>query len=252
MGRFLARSAERCLSFFKAIRKTKDFVWTDDFQKSFEELKTYLSSLPLLSKPLPEEDLFLYLLVTKVAVSAVLVRVQKPIYYVSKVLQDVETRYPKIDKIALALIISAKRLRPSGAGIILISPEVFVVKYALCFGFQASNNKVEYEALLGGIRLAHALKVDSLSVHNDSLLVVNHVLEDYEARDKRMAQYLQLVKTLASKFKNFTIHQIPQDQNTQANTLLRLASAKVTDVWRLVYLDSSKNVVSVLKLKLEW
>ncbi|KAK3031413.1 hypothetical protein RJ639_037411 [Escallonia herrerae] len=38
--------------------------------------------------------------------------VQKPIYYVSKVLQDVETRYPKIDKIALALIISARRLRP--------------------------------------------------------------------------------------------------------------------------------------------
>ncbi|KAK3014466.1 hypothetical protein RJ639_009015 [Escallonia herrerae] len=37
---------------------------------------------------------------------------RKPIYYVSKVLQDVETRYPKIDKIALALIISARRLRP--------------------------------------------------------------------------------------------------------------------------------------------
>ncbi|KAK3000374.1 hypothetical protein RJ639_020438 [Escallonia herrerae] len=38
--------------------------------------------------------------------------VQIPIYYVDKVLQDVETRYPKIDKIALALIISARRLRP--------------------------------------------------------------------------------------------------------------------------------------------
>ncbi|KAK3006058.1 hypothetical protein RJ639_016676 [Escallonia herrerae] len=36
--------------------------------------------------------------------------VQKPIYYISKV--DVETRYSKIDKIALALIISARRLRP--------------------------------------------------------------------------------------------------------------------------------------------
>ncbi|KAK3036202.1 hypothetical protein RJ639_030646 [Escallonia herrerae] len=50
------------------------------------------------------------------AVSTVLIReedgVQKPIYYVSKVLQDVETRYLKIDKIALALIISARRLRP--------------------------------------------------------------------------------------------------------------------------------------------
>ncbi|KAK3022737.1 hypothetical protein RJ639_045602, partial [Escallonia herrerae] len=99
----------------------------------------------------------------------------------------------------------------SGVGIILISPEGFVVEYALRFGFQALNNEAEYEALLAGIRLVHALKVDSLSVHNDSQLVVNHVLGDYEARDEQMAQYLQLVKTSASKFKNFTIRQIPRD-----------------------------------------
>ncbi|KAK3043551.1 hypothetical protein RJ639_002130 [Escallonia herrerae] len=84
--------------------------------KSFQELKTYLSSPPLLSKPFPGEDLSIYLSVTEVAVSTVLIReedgIQKPIYYISKVLQDVETRYPKIDKIALALIISARRLRP--------------------------------------------------------------------------------------------------------------------------------------------
>ncbi|KAK3014243.1 hypothetical protein RJ639_009217 [Escallonia herrerae] len=84
--------------------------------KSFEELKTHLSSPPLLSKPFPGEDLLIYLSVTEVAVSTVLIReedgVQKPIDYVSKVLQDVETRYPKIDKIALAVIISARRLRP--------------------------------------------------------------------------------------------------------------------------------------------
>ncbi|KAK3013031.1 hypothetical protein RJ639_008232 [Escallonia herrerae] len=185
----------------------------DDCQKSFEELKTYLSSPPLLSKPLSEEDLFLYLSVTEVTVSAVLIReedgIQKPIYYVNKVLQDVEIKYPKIDKIALALIISARCLRPyfqshtifvltasgrlctlpedphqlvifevpdpwtlyvdgssaigsSGARIILISPEGFIVEYALCFGFQASNNKAEYEALLARIRLPHALKVDTL------------------------------------------------------------------------------------------
>ncbi|KAK3019242.1 hypothetical protein RJ639_005277 [Escallonia herrerae] len=112
----MARSAERCSPFFKAIRKAKNFVWTDDCQRSFEELKTHLSSPPLLSKPFPGEDLLIYLSVTEVAVSTVLIReengVQKPIYYVSKVLQDVETRYPKIDKIALALIISARRLRP--------------------------------------------------------------------------------------------------------------------------------------------
>ncbi|KAK3038736.1 hypothetical protein RJ639_028343 [Escallonia herrerae] len=78
----------------------------------------------------------------------------------------------------------------SGAGIILISPEGFVVEYALCFGFQASNNEAEYEAIITGIKVAHALKVNSLSVHSDSQLVVNHVLGDYGTRDERMAQYL--------------------------------------------------------------
>ncbi|KAK3004786.1 hypothetical protein RJ639_020125 [Escallonia herrerae] len=114
----------------------------------------------------------------------------------------------------------------SGAGIILISPKGFVVEYAFRFGFQASNNEADYEALLTGIRLAHALKVDFLSVHSDSQLMVNHVLGDYEARDEKRAQYLQLVKTSTLKFKNFTIHQIPRDQNTQADTLSRLASAE--------------------------
>ncbi|KAK3015819.1 hypothetical protein RJ639_007317 [Escallonia herrerae] len=56
----------------------------------------------------------------------------------------------------------------SGARIILISPEGFTIEYALRFRFQASNNVAEYEALLAGIRLAHALRVDSLSVHSDS------------------------------------------------------------------------------------
>ncbi|KAK3028368.1 hypothetical protein RJ639_038042 [Escallonia herrerae] len=128
----------------------------------------------------------------------------------------------------------------SGSGIILISLEGFMVEYALRFGFQASKNEVEYEALLAGIRLAHSLKVDSLSVHSDSLLVVNHILGDNEAKDERMAQYIHLVKTLATKFKNFTIQQISREQNTQANTLSRLASAEVTDVRSSVYLEFLK------------
>ncbi|KAK3021082.1 hypothetical protein RJ639_046103 [Escallonia herrerae] len=55
-------------------------------------------------------------------------------------------------------------------------PKKFVIEYALRFQFQASSNEVEYEALLAGIRLAHSLKVDSLSAHSDSQLVVNQIL----------------------------------------------------------------------------
>ncbi|KAK3038382.1 hypothetical protein RJ639_030282 [Escallonia herrerae] len=86
MGRFISKSAERCLPFFRAIRKAKDFTWTEECQRSFEELKQYLVSPPFLTKPVSGEDLFLYLSVSEVAVSLVLIREaegkQKPVYYV--------------------------------------------------------------------------------------------------------------------------------------------------------------------------
>ncbi|KAK3034435.1 hypothetical protein RJ639_034672 [Escallonia herrerae] len=100
----------------EAIRKAKDFEWSEECQKSFEEFKRYLSSPPLLTKPVTGEDLFLYLSISEVAVSTVLIREeegkQRPVYYISKVLQDVETRYPRIDKVALVLVTSARKLRP--------------------------------------------------------------------------------------------------------------------------------------------
>ncbi|KAK3022018.1 hypothetical protein RJ639_045179 [Escallonia herrerae] len=85
---FLSKSAERCLPFFKALKNIKDFEWTAECQASFEALKEYLASPPLLSKPVVGEELFLYLAVTDSAVNAVLVREQDskkfPVYYVSK------------------------------------------------------------------------------------------------------------------------------------------------------------------------
>ena len=43
----------------------------------------------------------------------------------------------------------------SGAGLILTSPKAIDIEYALRFGFQASNNKAEYEAVITGLNLAH-------------------------------------------------------------------------------------------------
>ncbi|KAK3005556.1 hypothetical protein RJ639_016354 [Escallonia herrerae] len=72
-------------------------------------------SPPLLSKPIPGEDLFLYLAVAEFAVSAVLIREQDrrqlPIYYASKVLQGAKQRYPNAEKLAFALLIAARKLR---------------------------------------------------------------------------------------------------------------------------------------------
>ncbi|GKV02426.1 hypothetical protein SLEP1_g14863 [Rubroshorea leprosula] len=115
LHRFIARSAERCLPFFKALREPKNFQWTDTCQQAFDELKQYLASAPLLHKPVEGESLYLYLGVTAEAISSVLLREenknQKPICYVSKVLQGAEQNYPLAEKAAFALVYTARKLR---------------------------------------------------------------------------------------------------------------------------------------------
>ncbi|KAL0458768.1 UNVERIFIED_CONTAM: hypothetical protein Slati_0504000 [Sesamum latifolium] len=116
LSRFISKSAKKSLPFFKTLRKAKTFEWGTPCQLAFEELKAYLARLPLLVKPSPGETLYLYLSVAPQAVSFVLIweedRKQLPIYYVSKVLNGAEGRYTPIEKMALALVVTARRLRP--------------------------------------------------------------------------------------------------------------------------------------------
>ena len=54
----------------------------------------------------------------------------------------------------------ATNAQGSGARVILTSPEGIDIKYAIRFGFQASNNEAEYEAIIAGLNLAHSMQVD--------------------------------------------------------------------------------------------
>ncbi|KAL2517169.1 Uncharacterized protein Adt_13416 [Abeliophyllum distichum] len=88
----------------------------EECENAFWELKTLLRKAPLLSKPKNGETLLIYLAVSEKAVSSVLIReegpVQLPVYYVSKALQDAETRYPNMEKLALSLIIATRKFWP--------------------------------------------------------------------------------------------------------------------------------------------
>ncbi|KAL0461265.1 UNVERIFIED_CONTAM: hypothetical protein Slati_0014100 [Sesamum latifolium] len=112
----IGSKTEKGLPFFITLRKVKNFEWTKEFQQAFEEFKAYLARLPLLVKPSPGDTLYLYISSTSQTVSSVLVReeenTQTSIYYVSKVLNGVEKHYPPIKKMALTLVITARKLRP--------------------------------------------------------------------------------------------------------------------------------------------
>ncbi|GFZ01910.1 hypothetical protein Acr_15g0005190 [Actinidia rufa] len=75
-----------------------------------------LSPIAKLSRTIEGEELYLYLAVSTTAISSALVRqendVQKPVYYTSRALKGAEERYSKMELLALALVTSARRLRP--------------------------------------------------------------------------------------------------------------------------------------------
>ena len=95
----------------------------------------------------------------------------------------------------------------SGAGLILVSPKGHRMHYALRFGFKASNNEAEYEALIAGLNLGKEMNVESLKIYSDSQLVVYQVTDEYQARGEKMAAYLGKAKDLLSTFNFYIIQQ---------------------------------------------
>lgn len=91
LSRFISQSAHRSHPFFRVLRKVQKFGWTDDCEKSFQELKNHLAGLPVLVNPKAGEELWVYLSATEYAVSSALIfqegKDQKPVYYVSHALK---------------------------------------------------------------------------------------------------------------------------------------------------------------------
>ncbi|GKC66556.1 reverse transcriptase domain-containing protein [Tanacetum coccineum] len=118
LNRFLSKSAEKSLPLFKTLKKCvkkSDFRWTPEAEKAFEQLKQHISELPMLVAPRPKEELIMYLSASQGAVGAVLMTerdsIQTPVYFVSRALQGPELNYTPMEKLVLALVFAAKRLR---------------------------------------------------------------------------------------------------------------------------------------------
>ncbi|KAL0413250.1 UNVERIFIED_CONTAM: hypothetical protein Sradi_1526700 [Sesamum radiatum] len=79
----------------------------------------------------------------------------------------------------------------SGAGIVITTPQGEDLKFAIKFDFKASNNEVEYEALVIVMRMAHEAGARHLLAYSNSQLVVKQVEGTYEAKEESMIQYLQ-------------------------------------------------------------
>jgi hypothetical protein len=120
LGRFISKLGEKGLPFFKLLKKVDKFVWDDEAQKAFEALKESLTTLLVITPPILEETLLVYISATTNVVSTVLVTereeegqahpVQRHVSYVSEVLADAKTRYTQPQKLLYALLITSRKL----------------------------------------------------------------------------------------------------------------------------------------------
>ena len=120
------------------------------------------------------------------------------------------------------------------------------MEYTLRFGFQASNNEVEYEAVIVEFNLAHSMEADQLEVCSDSQLMVKQIQDSYKARGEKKIIYLKKVREMCKKFVRVQVMHVPRAENSRVDALEKLATASREDLYRLVpvehLLEPSMNV----------
>jgi len=244
-------------------------VWGIEQQLALDEIKNYLMNPPVLVPPQHGKPFRLYLSTNDTAIGLALIQEfegkERVIYYLSRKLVDVETRYSAIEKLCLCLYFSCTKLRhyllsaectvickdnvvkymfsvpilsgridkwilvllefnlryesakavkglvigdlvtqhcssvgylevaswtpffdgstcDQGAsiGIVLFSPRGRRYEFSLPIVATATNNHVEYQALVKGLELLREICADAIEIFGDSMLVINQLIGVYE------------------------------------------------------------------------
>jgi len=98
------------------LRKCKKFAWDDRCEEIFRQFKDFLTSPAVIQKSRPDHPILVYLAVSEEAVSAALVQEsegeERPVHFISRTLHSAETIYQMIEKVALALVLTARWMCP--------------------------------------------------------------------------------------------------------------------------------------------
>jgi hypothetical protein len=121
LNRFISKFAERGLPFFKLLKHQEKFVWTPEADQALAQLKDFLSKPPVLKASRKKEQLLLYLAATTHVVSSAIIverqehdhayPVQRPVYFVSKVLSESKAHYQPVQKLLYAVLITSRKLQ---------------------------------------------------------------------------------------------------------------------------------------------
>lgn len=91
-------------------------------------------------------------------------------------------------------------------------------------GFDCTNNIVEYEALILGLKSTLLLKIKNIEIYYDSQLMINQVNEIYITKDEKLQPYKLVIVVLLDEFDSYSIQIIPQTNNRHAYAMASVSS----------------------------
>ncbi|CAN6555683.1 unnamed protein product [Malus baccata var. baccata] len=94
----------------------ENFEWGPTHQQAFDSIKAYLTSPPVLVPPQRGKPLKLYISASEKSIGSLLSQnneggKEQAVYYLSRILTEVETRYSPVERLCLALYFTASKLR---------------------------------------------------------------------------------------------------------------------------------------------
>jgi len=113
-------------------------------------------------------------------------------------------------------------------GIILEGLDSVALEQALKLNFKASNNQVEYKALIVGLKLTKEFRAKKLRCYTDSQIVQLQVAYRYHTKKTILLKYYHIAKTLIDDFKCFEMYYISRERNTRVVLLSKLTNTKKT------------------------